>query len=221
VALGLSAPFDARGHKTRKPDEENTMMKRIATGLGLLLFMATMIGGPVRMSHAQDDEGVTLASLAGNFAGRGGGFFTACLNAGVLISCSSVLPVPTFVANSDTGILHTTRDAAGHSCEVITETFGLVSGAKRFNFQTRTVVGTTTSFDPTTGSGTESFSRYHGGSCSGAVWDGTGTLTATGNDSFVVSDSGDRIETIFTSYAAVTVVGSVSNFQFSTTSIRQ
>ena len=197
------------------------MKLRIATGLGFLLFMVTMIGGPVRVSQAQDDQGVTLASLAGNFAGRGGGFFTACLNAGVLISCSSVLPVPTFVASSDTGILHTTRDAAGHSCEVITETFGLVSGAKRFNFQTRSVVGTTTSFDPTTGSGTESFSRYSGGSCSGAVWDGAGTQTATGTDSFVVSDSGDRIETIFTSYAAVTVPGSVSNFQFSTTSIRQ
>ena len=199
------------------------MMKlRIATGLGLLLFMATMIGGPVRVSQAQDDEGVTLASLAGKFAGRGGGFFTACLNAGVLIDCSTVSPVPTFVPSTDTAILHTTRDAAGNSCEVITETFGLVSGAKRFNFQTRTVVGTTTSFDPTTGSGTESFSRYHGGSCIGAAGDLTGaTLTATGTDSFVVSDSGDRIETIFTSYAAVTVVGSVSNNQFSTTSIRQ
>jgi hypothetical protein len=209
-----------------KPENEavpvmKLMKLRIATGLGLLLFMATMIGGPVSVSQAQDDEGVTLASVAGKFAGRGSGFFTACLNAGVLIDCSTVSPVPTLVPSRDIAILHTTRYAAGNSCEVITETFGLVSGAKRFNFQTRTVVGTTTSFDPTTGSGSESFSRYHGGSCSGAVWDGAGTLTATGTDSFVVSDSGDRIETIFTSYAAVTVVGSVSNFQFSTTSIRQ
>jgi hypothetical protein len=72
------APFDARGHKTRKPDEAYTMMKlRIATGLGLL-FMATMIGSPVRVSPAQANEGggVTLASLAGNFASRGGGFST-------------------------------------------------------------------------------------------------------------------------------------------------
>ena len=59
------------------------MMKlRIATGVGLLLFMATMIGGPVRVSHAQDGGGgVTLASLAGQFAARGGGFFTRCVNA--------------------------------------------------------------------------------------------------------------------------------------------
>ena len=31
---------------------------RIATGVGLLLFMATMIGGPVRVSHAQDGGAV-------------------------------------------------------------------------------------------------------------------------------------------------------------------
>jgi hypothetical protein len=59
------------------------MMKlRIATGVGLLLFMATMIGGPVRASQAQDDGGgVTLASLAGKFAGRASGFETLCYNA--------------------------------------------------------------------------------------------------------------------------------------------
>jgi len=197
------------------------MKLRIATGLGLLLFMATMIGGPVGVSQAQDDQGVTLASLAGNFAGRGGGFYTACFNGAALISCSSVSPVPTLVPANDSAILRTTRDAAGNFCEVITETGGRLSGAKFFNFQTRTVVGTTTSFDPTTGSGTESFSRYNGGSCSGAVWDGKGTQTATGTDSFVVSDSGDRIETIFSSYTAVTVPGSISNNSFSTTSIRQ
>ena len=59
------------------------MMKlRIATGLGLVLFMATMIGGPVRVSQAQDDGGgVTLADLAGKFSARGSGFLTLCRNA--------------------------------------------------------------------------------------------------------------------------------------------
>ena len=194
------------------------MMKlRIAAGLGLVLFMATMIGGPVGVSQAQGRRRrhPALARLAGNFAGRGGGFFTACINGPCFSPGSSLSP------NSDTAILHTTRDAAGHSCEVITETFGRVSGEPDFNVQTRTVVGTTTTFDPTTGSGSENFSRYNGGSCSGAVWDGTGTLTATGTDSFVVSDSGNRIETIFTSYRPVTAADRASNFQFSTTSIRQ
>ena len=96
------------------------MKLRIATGLGLLLFMATMIGGPVRVSQAQDDEGVTLASLAGKFAGRGSGFLTICFSAGVPISCSSVSPVPTLVPFNDTTIWQQTRNAAGNSCGVTT-----------------------------------------------------------------------------------------------------
>src|SRR5260370_12909915 len=78
-----SQPSQSRkGEDLMKPQNKGVpamklMKLRIATGLGFLLFMVTMIGGPVRVSQAQDDQGVTLASLAGNFAGRGGGFFTA------------------------------------------------------------------------------------------------------------------------------------------------
>jgi hypothetical protein len=67
-----------------KPENERVpatklMKLQTATGLGLVLLLATMIGGPVRVSQAQDNQGgVTLASLAGNFAARGGGFFTFC-----------------------------------------------------------------------------------------------------------------------------------------------
>src|SRR6266851_7249823 len=85
------------------------MKLRIATGLGLALFMATMIGGPVRVSQAQDDQGVTLADLAGKFAARGSGFLTICFSAGVPISCSSVSATP--VPYNFTDILQTTRDA--------------------------------------------------------------------------------------------------------------
>src|SRR5229473_3231904 len=47
-AWAFQAPFDARCHKTQKPRRHYIMMKlRIATVLGLVLFMATMIGGPV------------------------------------------------------------------------------------------------------------------------------------------------------------------------------
>jgi hypothetical protein len=210
------------------------MMKlRIATGLGLLLIVATMIGGPVRVSQAQDDQGdVTLASLAGNFAGRGGGVFTACFSAGgvlPLVSCSSVSPVPTPVPLNDTHVWQLTRDAAGNSCGVMTEAFARVSGQKipaRVN--ARTHVGTTTSFDPTTGSGTESFSRYAGGSCIGATFDSKGaTLTSTGTGSFVVSHSGNRIEFLWTGYASVAsaltnnVAGSAQGLVYSDTFIRQ
>src|SRR6266849_5226079 len=82
-----SQPSQSRkGENSMKPENEavpamKLMKLRIATGLGLVLFMATMIGGPVRVSQAQDNQGgVTLASLAGKYAGRGSGFNTLCLN---------------------------------------------------------------------------------------------------------------------------------------------
>ncbi len=196
------------------------MMKlRIATGLGLVLLMATMIGGAAKVSQAQDDEGVTLASLAGKFAGRGSGFFTLCFNAGftALEDCATA---PHQVPFNQTGIFHRTGDAAGNFCGVITITTAPVVGTKLpAGVAATTQVGTTT-FDSTTGSGTESFSRYAGGSCIGAVFDSTGaTLTGTTTRSFVVSDSGDRIESIITSF--VSVAGSVKGNVFSQTAIRQ
>ena len=207
-----------------KPENEGvpamkSMKMRIATGLGLVLFMATMIGGPVRVSQAQDDQGVTLASLAGDFAGRGSGFFTRCFNA-AFTAPEDCATAPNQVPFNQTGIFHRTGDAAGNFCGVITITTAPVSGTKfPAGVSASTTVGTT-SFDPTTGSGTQSFIRYHGGTCSGAVFDSTGaTPLGTTTSSFVVSDSGDRIESIVTSFSTVT--GSVQGNVFSATSIRQ
>src|SRR5712692_10841831 len=207
--------------KLGNPMESNTMMKlRIATGLGLVLLMARMIGGPVRVSQAQDDQGgVTLADLAGKFAGRGSGFFTLCFNAG-FTAPEDCATAPHQVPFNQTGIFYRTGDVAGNFCGVITITTAPVFGTKfPAGVSTTTQVGTTT-FDPTTGSGTESFSRYAGGSCIGAVFDSTGaTLTGTTTRSFVVSDSGDRIESIVTSFTSV--AGTVQGNVFSQTAIRQ
>ena len=183
------------------------MMKlRIAIGLGLVLFMATLICGPIGVSHAQDDQGgVTLASLAGKFSGRFSGFFTLCLSAGVPIACSSVSPVPTAVAVNLTEIEQITGDEAGNSCAVSIATAAPVSGTTSPALLNSPItVRTNTSFDPATGSGTESASEYVGGHCNGAVFDMTGaTLTATYTDSFDVSDSGNRIEVIANTLNAV------------------
>jgi hypothetical protein len=130
---------------------------------------------------------------------------------------------------NDIQIQHFTLDEAGNSCTVITaETAAPVSGTKSpAALATLGItVGTTTSFDPTTGSGTESFAGYHGGRCIGAAFDSTGaTQTSTGTRSFVVSNSGNRIETIITGYSelasAFSVAGSVKGFVFSRTGIRQ
>ena len=190
---------------------------RMAAGVGLLLFMATMIGGPVGMSRAQaNDGGVTLASLAGKFASKGSGVYTVCFNETftAVVDCASA-PHEEVRFNA-TAVAHNVRDAAGNSCGVTTLTStpadAAIYGTKfpgRVNFTridfTRTNVSTTTSFDPTTGSGTASVRQYHGGSCVGAAFDSTGAiLTGTGTQSFMVSDSGNRIETITTSFSVVT-----------------
>ena len=182
---------------------------RVATVVGLLLFMATMVYGPVRVSQAQaNDGGVTLASLAGKFSQTGSGSYTVCFtdNFTTPVDCASALhqEVPFNV----TAVAHNIRDAAGNSCGVTNLTLTDASGygtkfPARISF-TATNVSTTTSFDPATGSGSSSVSQYRGGRCNGAVFDSTGAvLTGTGTQSFMVSDSGNRIETIITSFSVV------------------
>ena len=185
---------------------------RIATGVGLLLFMATMACGPVGMSRAQakDGGGVTLASLAGKFETRGSGSYTLCFNESFAapVDCASA-PHQEMSFNL-TAVTRVTRDAAGNSCGVTTLTnqpvYGTISPAfhARLN-NTRTNVSTTTSFDPAAGSGSSSVSQYRGGRCNGAVFDSTGAvLTGTGTQSFMASDSGNRIKWIITSFSVVT-----------------
>jgi len=200
------------------------MMKvRIATGLGLVLFIATIMGGPVRVSQAQNDEGVTLASLAGKFSLRGGGFVTFCFNATFTApaACASVPQAQRVLFNLAT-IGHFTRDAAGNACFVFTGTTrrALVGASAATSANTSFSVATNISFDPTTGSGTASFSNYNGGSCIGAAFDSTGaTLTATGTVTYDVSDSGDRLEYIVTGLTAVD--GSTNGLVLTYTAIRQ
>ncbi len=184
---------------------------RIATGLGLVLLVAAMACGPVGVSQAQANGGVTLASLAGKFETKGSGSYTVCFtdNFTTAVDCASARHQE--VQFKVTTVSHGTRDAAGNFCAVATltstPTDGPDYGAKfpaRMNF-TRTNVSTTTSFDPTTGSGSSNFRQYLGGRCDGAVFDSTGAvLTGTGTQSFMVSDSGNRIETITTSLSVVT-----------------
>jgi hypothetical protein len=212
------------------------MMKpRIATGLGLLLFMTAMIGGPVTMSRAQaGGGGVTLASLAGKFETRGSGSFTLCFNESFTEAVDCAAERHEEVHFKSTSVAHGTRDAAGNSCAVasisgtLAGTAVAVYAAKfpdRIHVQ-RTTVGTTTSFDPTTGSGTASFRQYREKSCIGAGFDSTGAvLAATGTASFMVSDSGNRIGTIVTSISYVpssfSIAGSMKETMGKATSIRQ
>ena len=206
---------------------------RNATGFGLLLFTATMIGGLTGISQAQGNNGgVTLASLAGKFETSGSGSETVCFNQSFTeaVVCASA---PHRVQFKLTAVGHNIRDAAGNSCGV-TSASGTPTGAavtvyagkfpSRMHTQ-RTAVSTTTSFDPTTASGTASFRQYLGGSCIGARFDSTGAvLTLTGTLGFMVSDSGNRIKSTLTSFS--TVPGAfdsdiMTGLMFSSISLRQ
>jgi hypothetical protein len=183
---------------------------RVAAGLGLLLLVGAMACGQVRSQARANGGGVTLASLAGKFETKGSGSYTLCLNASFSapVNCASA-PHQEMPFNF-TSLAHVTRDAGGNSCAVTTLTnspvYGTVYPAFRARLNnTRNNVSTTTSFDPATGSGSCSFSQYRGGRCIGAVFDSTGAvLTGTGTQSFMVSDSGNRIENIVTSFSVVT-----------------
>jgi hypothetical protein len=206
---------------------------RIATGLGLLLLVTVMACGQVRSQAPANGGGVTLASLAGRFETKGSGSYTLCFNASLSapVNCASA-PHQEMAFNL-ISLAHVTRDAGGNSCAVTTLTnspvYGTISPAFRARLNnTRTNVSTTTSFDPATGSGSSSFSQYRGGRCIGAVFDSTGAvLTGTGTQSLMVSDSGNRMDTIVTSFSVVTspfgVAGSTKETMpvVKATSIRQ
>jgi len=128
---------------------------------------------------------------------------------------------------NNTQVAQNTRDAAGNSCGVSTNTAAAVFGTTHpAGVSKRTNVATITSFDPTTGSGIASGSQYVGGSCNGAVFVSAGaTKVADFTVSFDVSDSGNRVESITTGFTAVnsafSVAGSVQGNVFSQTAIRQ
>ena len=72
-----------------------------------------------------------------------------------------------------------------------------------------------TNYDPTTGIGTSSFTRYTGGSCSGANFNSAGaTEISFGTLQFVVTDGGKQVEEIVTQLegSPTNNVGSVSLF---------
>jgi len=235
-----TVPEQKKRNSMKRENEAVLAMKlmklRIATWLGLRLFMASMIGGQVGMSRAQaHDAGVTLARLAGKFETRVRGSFTLCFNESFTEAVDCASAPHQEVQFKLTSLAHGTRDAAGNSCGV-TDQSNTLTGASvavyaakfpaRLNIR-RTNVSTTTSFDPTTGLGTASFRQYREKSCSGAGFDSTGAvLAATGTVSFRVSDSGNRIETIVTSISEIPssffIAGSVKEtMPVKATSIRQ
>jgi hypothetical protein len=81
-----------------------------------------------------------------------------------------------------------------------------------------TAVLKVTEYDSSTGTGDESLTEYFGGSCNGAVFVPNGaTQVDTGTLHFVISDNGNRIDSIVTSLQ----ISGLGGFSLSFTELQQ
>ena len=164
--------------------------------------------------RGESHERFSLADQRGVYTVKSVGFETLCIN-----GCTAALPllVPLNFAADAEG----TIDQAGNYCAVATSSSSPVSGSPSGAFVfTKIMTGGVTSFDPATGQADVTFSEYRGGNCSGASFDGRGaTLIATGTNHLVISESGNRMDILLTSYVSGSgKIGGVVNI---TTLIKQ
>lgn len=152
---------------------------------------------------------VSLASLQGTYVGKSAGFTTVCTN---IEGCS--FSSPTLVSFNLAAVAQAALDGAGNFCAAATNANAPVKGsASAANTSNRIIAGSITSFDPATQQAEISFQIYNGGSCTGPSFNNYGaTLTTNGTGHVAVSDSGQQIDGVATSYVSVDgTIGSVVN----------
>jgi hypothetical protein len=141
-----------------------------------------------------------------------GGVPEPCSTSGVVVVPLSVL---------DLGTL--TRDGAGNACSahigvLSTLPVGAVPSTVIADYTSITV----TKYDPVTGTGDESWISYMGGACNGAIFNKTGaTQITSGTFHFVVTNDGNRIDSLFTSVTGTPGFLLVGGFSGTTTEFRQ
>jgi hypothetical protein len=179
------------------------------------LLAVTLAAGPQAIAMGQD--GIPLPSGHFSFTDEGSG--AICVNpaSGAPESCtaSGVAAVPLNIREA--GAL--TREEGGNACVTITSVLSaLPVGASPPSVVVEHVVLKVTDYDSTTGTGDEAGTDYIGGACNGATFHSAGaTQSGTGTLHFVVSDGGNRIDSIFTALGGA----SYGAFSVSTTELRQ
>ncbi len=182
-----------------------------------------LAAGPKAMAGGQGGgQGISLP--VGQFSVTLQGYAASCATSGGVpepCNTSGVVAVPLSVL--DYGTL--TRDGAGNACSAhiaVLATFP-VGAAPASVIQDYTSI-TVTKYDPKTGTGDESWISYVGGACRGATFNSSGaTQITSGTFHFVVTDNGNRIDSLFTSVVGteggrLPFVGGVSG---TTTELRQ
>jgi hypothetical protein len=112
------------------------------------------------------------------------------------------------------------RDAAGNACGTHVAVVNTVppGASPPIVVPSVTMVLKVTHYDPNTGTGDESLAEYSGGSCVGAHFNSNGaTQELSGTLHFVVSDDGNRIDSVIT---ALSILG-LGGFSISFTERQQ
>ena len=175
----------------------------------------------LREVAGDDDEGISLKSLAGKYADTLHGSFALCLdpkNNFAEISCTDTKAVVFPQTTIDVG--NETDDTKGNSCETYTETdTDLPPDLSPPFVAVFHSVAKVTSYDPATGSGDGTFTNYSGGKCVGVEFKSSGaTVTNNGTFHFVVSEE-KRVDFVITS--VTDPVGGIGDFTLSGTNLRQ
>jgi len=152
----------------------------------ILVLAAAIVAHRVEALHA-DEDGITLASLAGGFAVSDSGIGTFCVG-----GCAAPTKLVPF---NSIHVGQVTFDGAGNYCGVLTAVGLPVAGSsKLLPAGAATFAGTVTAFDPITQSGDITHTIYDGGSCSGAVFNGNGaTIGGTVTAKIVVSQNANHL----------------------------
>ena len=137
----------------------NTRAWLNAAAIGLLTTAASI--DTVRAS----DNGLSLADLAGSYAGKAVGFLTICLNSDLTRpkACdpSSVNPSSVPVQFNHTELIQGRQSADGKFCATVTAINSPAAGSKLpASVENLIAAGSITSYDPRTGTGTSNIPIY-------------------------------------------------------------
>ncbi len=185
----------------------------------MLLMFGFMLPGLAKAGSS----GRPLSSLAGTYSYTAHGNFSICLDSSFTeVSCTSSAAVAFPTTEVDVG--QGTKDKNGHTCITWTTTDSdLTPGTSASTVGQGYDADTTTSYDPKTQSGNESYTFYSSssGKCVGAnfVSSGTPVIVASGTYHFVVSANGTREDFMFT--ALTDPVGGLTDFAWSGTAFQQ
>jgi hypothetical protein len=173
--------------------------------MAIALTAAFVIGGGTRLraNAGFGSSGLLLFRLAGNFAGETEGNYGLCFNDdfSALRDCSTT-PDDHVVAWHNNYTTQGTGDTKGNSCSEFVGTEGPVFPiGQPSSVDDYIVVLAVTSYNPSTGSGSSSFTEYVAGPTvkrngSTLVNTGTAPSVATGTIHFVASNNGNRLDAV-------------------------